>query len=195
MSLCLFSEMETHPTLEGFNLEWVSKIDNRGSANVSRIIMENHVGTHVDVPYHFINKGKTMEEIELSRFMGESELIEVPPGEEVNEQLFSTRYSGKEVVLFKFYKESYKEGRNYFNTEIKNTFAKNNINLVGVNTFSVDKAPGEAKVHRAFLKNDILIVEGLNLKSLEGKFYYFICLPLALKGAEGSPARAVLITS
>jgi arylformamidase len=45
------------------------------------------------------------------------------------------------------------------------------------------------------LSNDIGIIENLNsnLKQFAGKRVFLLCLPLLLEGADGSPARAILL--
>ena len=41
----------------------------------------------------------------------------------------------------------------------------------------------------------IIVVEGLNLRDVEPGVYEMFCLPLALVGADGAPARVVLCKS
>jgi len=43
------------------------------------------------------------------------------------------------------------------------------------------------------LEKGVVIVEGLNLSEVEPGAYELYCLPLKLKGLDGSPARAVLV--
>ena len=38
--------------------------------NLTALRMCAHNGTHVDAPYHFINDGKTMEQVPLKKFVG-----------------------------------------------------------------------------------------------------------------------------
>lgn len=40
---------------------------------------------------------------------------------------------------------------------------------------------------------EIIVAEALKLDDIEAGIYYVNCLPLRLVGAEGSPARCVLI--
>ncbi|MDM7912005.1 MAG: hypothetical protein QUS09_02820, partial [Methanotrichaceae archaeon] len=65
--------------------------------------------------------------------------------------------------------------------------------LVGIDYLSVDKyGNNAAPVHHLLLKNDVLILEGIDLKEVSPGEYFLLCLPLRLKGAEAAPARAVL---
>ena len=47
--------------------------------------------------------------------------------------------------------------------------------------------------HKLLLAEDIIILEGLELKDIEEGKYQLVALPIKLKGTEGSWVRAVLI--
>lgn len=54
-------------TDEGFDLppysrEQIWKLENRKLANLSKLVMISHHGTHVDVPFHMIPNGKKLDE-------------------------------------------------------------------------------------------------------------------------------------
>jgi arylformamidase len=69
---------------------------------------------------------------------------------------------------------------------------KRGMQLVGVDYLSV--APfGEGTItHRILLSAGIVALEGLNLAEVNTGYYELICLPLKLKGSDGSPARVIL---
>ena len=46
------------------------KIGDESVCNLTALKMCAHNGTHVDAPYHFIDRGKTIDQIDLSRFIG-----------------------------------------------------------------------------------------------------------------------------
>ncbi len=46
--------------------------------------------------------------------------------------------------------------------------------------------------HKLLLEDDIIILEGLELKDIEQGEYKLTALPIKLKGTEGSWVRAVL---
>jgi arylformamidase len=50
-----------------------------------------------------------------------------------------------------------------------------------------------AETHNVLLKAGIVIVEGLDLSKVGPGRYNFYCLPLKIAGADGAPARALLI--
>ena len=48
------------------------------------------------------------------------------------------------------------------------------------------------ETHHLLLRNQVIIIEGLNLSGVTEGEYELMALPLKLKGADGSPARVVL---
>src|SRR4051812_30645461 len=48
--------------------------------NMAHISMGTHQGTHLDAPFHFLDDGKTIDEIPLDRFYGPAVLVDLAPG-------------------------------------------------------------------------------------------------------------------
>ena len=42
--------------------------------------MSTHQGTHLDVPFHFYDDGKTLDQMPLDRFYGPATLVDLAPG-------------------------------------------------------------------------------------------------------------------
>ena len=76
-----------------------------------------------------------------------------------------------------------------------------NLKGIGVDAFSLDKIVPALKVtsenlpnHYIFLEKEILFIENLtNLDKLPGTGFTFICLPMKVENADGSPVRAIAI--
>ena len=66
------------------------------------------------------------------------------------------------------------------------------VRTVGIDYLSIGGEDEGPAVHRALLGAEILIVEGLNFSGVEPGDYDFVCLPLKIRGGDGSPARALL---
>ncbi|HZN04841.1 MAG TPA: hypothetical protein VFD06_14750, partial [Candidatus Polarisedimenticolia bacterium] len=65
--------------------------------------------------------------------------------------------------------------------------------LVGVDTPSLDPCHSkDLPAHRACLRHDMAILEGLLLAHVPEGVYELIALPLRIAGADGSPVRAIL---
>ena len=70
----------------------------------------------------------------------------------------------------------------------------NNIQLVGIDYLSVDTfTTSSFPIHQKLLKNNVIILEGLDLSRIPQGIYTLICFPLNIISGEGSPARAILI--
>lgn len=66
---------------------------------------------------------------------------------------------------------------------------------IGIDNFSVDSFYSETlPAHHILLSGNVNIVECLELSDIEAGTYFFICLPLKIKGCDGAPARALLIS-
>ena len=52
---------------------------------------------------------------------------------------------------------------------------------------------GDEEAHRVLLGAGVVAVEGLDLREVEPGGYRLVCAPLKLEGAEGAPARVLLL--
>ena len=71
------------------------------------------------------------------------------------------------------------------------------VRLVGIDYLSVEKFQAERhETHLILLSNNVVIVEGLDLREVAAGDYELCCLPLKIAGGtgDGAPARAILRT-
>jgi arylformamidase len=184
-------------------LERVSKIEEGENANVSRVDMGLHTGTHVDAPFHFLRDGKGVDKLKLSALCGRAyvlslpevdlitagvlEKAEIPP--RTRRLLFKTRNSQYWARQEKEFQPNFvgitEDGAQYLVTR--------GVKLVGVDYLSVAPYKKSRPTHEVLLKAGTIIVEGLNLSEVDQGRYTLYCLPLKIAGADGAPARAILI--
>jgi arylformamidase len=82
----------------------------------------------------------------------------------------------------------------YLSSAAANFCVEEKIRLVGIDYISIEKYGDEAfPSHRKILGNNILILEGIDLKEAPQGRYTLICLPLTIKDGEASPVRAILL--
>jgi len=185
-------------------LERVSKLEEGGESNVSRLEMGVHMGTHVDAPYHFLGGNEvTTDLLPLKILTGRAyvphlpdvDLItaavlkdaEIPP--RTRRILFRTRNS-------KFWKKYKKEFRPDFvalSGDGARYLVDKGIRLVGIDYLSIAPFNSTVATHKILLESGIIIVEGLDLSEVSQGRYTLHCLPLKLAGSDGAPARAVLV--
>ncbi len=185
-------------------VERVSRIEDGANANVSRMDIGCHTGTHVDAPFHFLPEGKTIESLSLEALIGPVQVIRIPDdfsvitGDLVRACGIK---SDMKRVLFKTYSSTFwsKYG-SQFRTEfvgIDESGAKAlvelGVYLVGTDYLSVSPFKQSRPTHEAFLNASVVLLEGLDLTGVEAGEYNLVCLPLKLQGADGAPARAVLM--
>ncbi|KAG6512276.1 hypothetical protein ZIOFF_030373 [Zingiber officinale] len=115
--------------------------------------------------------------------------LHIPKG--VRRVLFRTLNTDRRLMWKKEFDSSYvgfmKDGAQWLvdNTDVK---------LVGLDYLSVAAWDDMVPSHLVFLENrEIILVEGLKLDDVEAGIYNLHCLPLRLRGAEGSPLRCILI--
>ncbi|NUS73486.1 MAG: cyclase family protein [Corynebacteriales bacterium] len=143
-----------------------------------------HTGTHVDAPSHFVQGGKSLEQLELSRFFGPAEVVHTTSI--VSEQDVPVVAEG-EAVLF------HTGGAGHLSTEAAELLSEMSPSLVGIDSLSVDALGEEFPVHRLLLGAGIPLLEKLDLTGVPAGRYVLSALPLRIADADGSPVRAVLL--
>jgi arylformamidase len=182
----------------------VQSIAAGNTANVSRLDLGSHTGTHVDAPLHFIAGGAGVDELPLDVLIGRARLIAVPHdamavGEAelrkhdltgVTRLLIRTRNSlwltSGDPTFHEDFTHVAPDGAAYL--------VSIGVRLVGVDYLSVEQFhSAEHRTHRTLLDNGVVVVEGMVLSEPPPGDYDLYCLPLLLVGLDGAPARAVLI--
>ncbi len=175
--------------------------------NSELLFLSSHTGTHLDAPYHFQEKGEKIHEISLKRLVSSAILVKSrkkgdQPITKTDIQKFEKKHgkipSGSTVIFWTGWQKMIKN-TSYFirNPGLSTAAAKylvsKKINLVGTDSPSIDLGKDKRfPVHHIFSKNNVLIVENLtNLEKIGSSKFHFVVLPLKLKGATGSPVRAI----
>ena len=175
--------------------------------NSELLFLSSHTGTHLDAPYHFQEKGEKIHEISLKRLVSSAILVKSrkkgdQPITKTDIQKFEKKHgkipSGSTVIFWTGWQKMIKN-ISYFirNPGLSTAAAKylfsKKINLVGTDSPSIDLGKDKRfPVHHIFSKNNVLIVENLtNLEKIRSSKFHFVVLPLKLKGATGSPVRAI----
>ena len=171
---------------------------------VTYVSMSSHLGTHIDVPLHFIKGGKTTAQIDLSRYCGQAVCLNVPNVSadkilDISDVLQENKAlikPGDIVILYtgwedKVGTEVYFE---YPDFDIGTGQALEDLGVrgLGMDLPSIDH---DGSIHRDILGRDIGLIESLiNLKPLVGRRFYFSAVPLKFADGDGSPVRAYAVT-
>lgn len=170
------------------------------------ITYNSHIGTHIDLPAHMLANGKTIDKIKIEKFFGKGIKIDVKnifPNKILISNLskYKKKINKVDFVLLHSGHSKYWGGEKYLsNFPVLDKTATEwlcdlNIKGIGIDMPSIDAIDSEGYAnHKKFLKNEILIIENLtNLEKIPYDNFYFSCLPLNIKNADGSPVRASVI--
>lgn len=168
-------------------------------ANVSRVTLCSHSGTHIDPPRHFSDGGSSVDQIPLERLIGRAQVVEIRGVAMIGrKELSRFHLEGIERLLLKtdnseLWSESeFRQDFTALTVDGARFLLESGVKLVGIDYLSVESVEGNGEVHRMLLDNDVLILEGINLADVSPGEYELICLPLKIKDGDGAPVRALL---
>lgn len=176
--------------------------------NITQMSMSTHQGTHLDVPFHFYDDGKTVDQMPLDRFYGSASLVDLAPGgclapkTPITPEMLAPHAAKFQPGAKVIYRTGW--DRTFGTPECFTDFptltldaaqwiARQRIGLLGMDTLT--PSADWKQVHLALLAKDveIVVVEGLtNLDKLPERFT-LAAFPLNIQGRDGSPIRAVAI--
>lgn len=206
ISLTISPDLPTWPGDPGLELEQFESVDRGAHANVTSIKSSLHLGTHVDAPHHFLNNGRTVEQLPLEVLTGPCYVVQLPDGVEAitSEVLDRVEITSdmKRVLFGTRNSHLWAKGEKVFQTNFvaitedgAQWLVDHGVQLVGVDYLSVAPYGDSEATHKILLGAGVVVVEGLNLSKVMRGFYDLYCLPLKVAGADGAPARAILIQS
>ena len=203
ISVPLVRGMPSWPGSAEFRLTQVQSLERGDSANVSKLECEVHAGTHLDAPRHFLPEGATIEGLPLGILVGPAFVAFFQDAQSITAEHLSSLdmpYNSETLLLRTRNSELWRDGVKEFKSDYvgltsdaASWIVEQGIRLVGIDYLSIERYGADYGVHRVLLKENVCILEGLNLSGVEPGTYDLICLPMKLVGAEGAPARAILV--
>ncbi|MEJ2634442.1 MAG: cyclase family protein [Calditrichia bacterium] len=171
--------------------------------NASRIDSSLHWGTHIDAPYHLFEDKWTIDQIPLEVLIGPARVIEFPDlSKIIADHLKKEDFKNTKRLLIKTRNSDFwGESPLIFHPEFTSLTAdaaeflvEIGVKMVGIDYLSIDLyAAEDLPVHKILYRQNIVGIEGLDLRNVTPGDYQLICLPLRIKGGDGSPARVVLL--
>ena len=171
----------------------LESIEKGSKYNLTAFGMCAHNGTHIDAPFHFINDGKTVDEIRLEAVVGLAYVAEhqsIVTGDDAAKIIEKAKKLNPEAA-----KRILIKGDAEVSAEAAKVFASSDILLVGNESQTVGPENAPMEVHLVLLGADVVLLEGIRLSDVPEGVYFLCAAPLNLSGAEGSPCRAVLISA
>lgn len=168
-------------------VQTLSSMEKGDLYNLSAFAMCAHNGTHVDAPRHFLQNGKTVDQLPIEQFAGDC-FVARESGDIDREkaQAILRRAQGVPRILI--------AGDITVTQEAADVFAAGDILLLGNESQSVGPEDAPMAVHLILLRANIALLEGIRLQNVPEGFYTLCAAPLNLGGCEGAPCRAILMT-
>ena len=171
--------------------EMLMRIRDGAVCNLSAIRMCAHNGTHVDAPYHFYDGGKTIDQVDLERFIGFA-YVAAHEDDVTAEDAKAILHAAKEAdpraaerILVK--------GKAVVTKGAAEVFAEAGIKLFGNESQTVGPEDAPMEVHLIMLGAEIVLLEGIRLETVPEGVYLLNAAPLNLGGTDGAPCRATLM--
>jgi arylformamidase len=180
-----------------------------------------HLGAHADGPNHYAKEAPAIDERSLDYYLGPCQVIRVDAARAMRIAPSMLPSAIKDLaavggsnlaspaerpihllprVLFATgtYPDPQSWNKDFaaLSVELIDFLHERGVITVGIDTPSVDLSDSkDLPAHRAILRHDMSILEGLVLKDVPEGTYELIALPLPLVGFDASPVRAVLRTT
>lgn len=204
VTLTFTTDIPGFPNTPVPTLERLRSMDDGAVNNLSRLDIHVHFGTHVDAPRHFVADGCGMEAVPLETLLGPClvvdfpELSEIAPADleakaippETTRLILKTRNSD----LWNDYGQGFRPDYVALTPAAADWVIARGIQLVGIDYLSIERFQEPGRVtHRALLGAEVVIIEGMDLRTIAAGAYELVCMPLKLKGCDGAPARVALV--
>jgi kynurenine formamidase len=205
LSYILDRETPTYGDRNRFEIEKRSSIARGDIANDSYISTTVHIGTHIDMPFHFHQNGETVEDFPADFWFFENPIfIEIEPKsllifDEVVEQLERIDNSKADILIVKTgicYRRESEEfwSRNYgFSAKLYDYLVENfpYIRVIGFDSISISSFQNRLEgreAHKRFLNPEkpILILEDMDLRGLNS-LRKVIVAPTRIGESDGLP--------
>ena len=168
------------------------------SANVGRLRVSLHCGTHADAPYHYNDAGLKIDAVPVETYVGPARVVDIRGHRSITTHLLGSHdYSATPRILFK--SDTWTDFSAFFwewplmAPDVPAWLAARGVKLIGLDVPSVDDLKSkDLPIHHACDAAGIVILENLDLRAIVPGVYELIALPLRIQGGDGSPVRAVL---
>ena len=202
------ADTQVYPGDPNPHLEPVTTLGVEG-VNVLSVHLGSHSGTHVDAPYHFIEGGERIDDMDVRLFVGPAVIMDVR-GKGSRERItvgdlrpYEGRLSEGVIAVLQTGWEEHYGTPSYYDHPFLDRRAAQLILDAGIKTVAIDALnvdetvleglhPEGYPAHHAILGAGGVIAENLtNLGQIDFPNSLLSLLPIKLGGSDGAPVRAV----
>lgn len=169
-----------------------------------------HLGTHLDAPYHFNPRGRTIEQIPIDHVILPGHVVDMShkrawepiSGKDLEEGSQRAGFlvkPGEALLVYTGWGEKWDDPaqaavRPYLDRSAAEWALDRGLRLIGVDLVSVEapERDPDRPVHMLLCgSNRVYMVEMLrNLGKLLGREFWFFAVPIKIRGGTGAPIRA-----
>jgi arylformamidase len=180
--------------------------------------ISDHSATHVDFPIHAIPDGAALEDVDITRLIGDAVVLDfghVDPDHGFTAADFESARPavnrGDIVLIYSGFRDASMDTRvhqTYLTVDGATWLVEKGVKAVGCEPAGIEHVPSGLltydwyspdtphqppwPAHDVLLRNDVYIIEGLtNLAGIRGQRVRFAALPALIPGLTGCPVRAV----
>ena len=184
-----------------FHIEREQSIAAGDVCNLSTMQLGAHSGTHIDAPIHFLEGAAGADATPLDALMGPAWVVDASTAGATITAGDLERFaipSGETRLLFRtpavrFWDEpDFDKAFVAPDASAAEWLVARGVRMVGMDYLSVAPFDAPKPTHQILLGAGVVVLEGLDLRTVEPGPYELLCLPLRIVGSDGAPARALL---
>jgi arylformamidase len=177
---------------------------------ISEVMMNTHVGTHIEFPYHHVKDGPDSSEYPLDQLVGEAIVVDISQWEhnqkiplEGLKKVADHLIQPGDIALFytgndRYYRTERQHDRPWFEPAAIEWLVEKKIKIMGVDTSGIEVRNEDGSPSVGQPNHDCLLGAGIGLveyaanlgEFLNERFVCFI-LPVKIKGVEAFPIRMI----
>ena len=201
LTLPLGPEVPVYPGDPVPEVRELSALSKGEAVTVSALEMGVHTGTHVDLPAHFIDDGKTLGDYPVESFVGPACVLDLT---DVRRSIDGKRLAREAIpedrhLLLKTRNSAFVRKPQFYRdyvfleSEAATYLLERKPRSIGLDYYSLDPVDSSTfPAHRLCAEQDLPVFVCLDLTAATPGYYYFAGLPLNVPSLEGAPVRAVL---
>ena len=193
ISVPIRTGMVTYPGDPQVRLERVASIADGAPANVSKLDLGVHSGTHVDAPVHFIEGAAGAEELPAGRAPRPVRRRRGRAGSPAT--MWRARPRARSASCSR--RRTPSSGRRTSSRRSSRTSTARRRSSWSIAASSSSASTGSRSetrtAHHILLGAGVVPIEGLDLRGIEPGDYFLVAAPLKIEGSDGAPARVLLV--
>jgi len=200
LTLPLTADVPLYPGDSAPQRRRTTSIAEGAALNSSQLEIGCHVGTHLDVPLHFVDGGADVEAYRPDQLMGPAQVVDFAAAPQISaESLRQVTLEESRHLLLKtrnsrlLGESAFRDDYVSLTPDAAEVLLAARPRSIGFDYYSLDPLDASGyPVHRRLAREGVPVCVCLDLRGVPAGQYFYVCLPLRLPGADGSPVRAVL---